>query len=132
MEIQPVEVSGVAPPGGHYTHGLVARAARWLFVAGQVALDETGQLVGEGDAEAQADQVLANLDRVITAAGGTRQGVVKTTVYLVDLADRAAVGRARQRFFPSPPPTNTLLVVESLAQPQFLVEIEAIVALPEP
>jgi enamine deaminase RidA (YjgF/YER057c/UK114 family) len=131
MERIQLEVGGVAPPAGHYSHGIVASARRWLFVAGQVPVDADGNLVGEGDAEAQADQALANLALVIAAGGGDLSGVVKTTVYLTDLADRAAVARARNRFFPDPPPANTLLVVSSLAQPEFRVEIEAVVALPE-
>lgn len=130
MERHQVEVSGVSAPAGHYSHGIAATSTRWLFVAGQVPVDSGGQVVGEGDAEAQAVQVLTNLMRVIEAAGGDLSGVVKTTVYLVDLADRAAVARSRQRFFPDPPPANTLLVVASLADTRFRVEIDAIVALP--
>lgn len=129
MQARALAVEGVAAPAGHYSHGLVVEASRWLFVAGQVPLDPDGQLVGPGDAEVQAEQVLLNLGRVVEAAGGALSGVVKCTVYLVDLADRAAVGRARQRFFPHPPPTNTLVVVTSLAHPEFLVEIDAVVAL---
>jgi enamine deaminase RidA (YjgF/YER057c/UK114 family) len=99
-------------------------------VAGQVALDEDGQLVGAGDAESQARQVLTNLQRVIEAAGGSMADVARTTVYLTRLDDRVPVGRVRSEFFPPPPPANTLLVVASLAQPEFLVEIDAIVPLP--
>jgi enamine deaminase RidA (YjgF/YER057c/UK114 family) len=102
-----------------------------LFVAGQVALDENGQLVGGDDAAAQARQVLVNLKRVIESAGGAMTDVARTTLYLTRLADRGPVGEVREEFFPSPPPANTLLVVASLAQPQFLVEIDAIVPLRE-
>lgn len=130
MHIEAVATEGLAAPAGHYSHGLIVEASRWLYVAGQVPLDAEGNLVGKGNAEIQADQVLANMGRVIEAAGGSLAGVVKCTVYLVDLADRPAVGQARKRFFPDPPPTNTLVVVSSLAHPEFLVEIDAVVALP--
>ena len=123
-----VETTGVADPAGHYSHGIIA-AGRMLFVAGQVAFDEDGRLVGSGDAAAQARRVLTNLKRVIESAGGSMAGVARTTVYLTSLDDRAAVNTVRAEFFPSPPPANTLLVVASLAQPEFLVEIDAIVAL---
>ncbi len=123
-----VEVDGVAPPAGHYTHGIVT-SGRLLFVAGQTALDENGVLVGAGDAAAQARQVLVNLQTVIEAAGGSMAEVARTTVYLTRLEDRGPVGEVRREFFPSPPPVNTLLVVSSLADPGFLVEIDAIVAL---
>jgi len=130
MERTQVTAVGLAAPAGHYSHGIVAAANRWLFVAGQVPLDEKGGLVGGDDAEAQADQALLNLQRIVEGAGGDLAGVVKTTVYLVDLADRQAVARSRQRIFPDPPPANTLLIVAGLADPRFRVEIEAIVALP--
>lgn len=124
-----VEVEGVAAPAGHYSHGIVV-SGRTLYVAGQVALDEEGQLVGPGDAEAQTRQVLTNMERVIKSAGGRMADVARTTVYLTNLEDRAVVGPVRKEFFPDPPPANTLLVVTSLAAPEFLVEIDAIVALP--
>jgi reactive intermediate/imine deaminase len=120
--------NGLAPPAGHYSHGIVA-SGRMLFVAGQVALDERGNLVGDGDAEAQARQVLINLRRVVEKAGASMAHVARTTVYLTRLEDRSAVSRVRTEFFPSPPPANTLLIVASLAQPEFLVEIDAIVPL---
>lgn len=121
----------VAPPAAQYSHGVVVEgASRVLYVAGQIAYDESGALVGPGDAAAQADQVLANLQRVIAAAGGRMEDVAKTTTFLVDLADRGPVGEVRSRYFPVDPPANSLLVVASLALPEILVEIEAIVPLP--
>lgn len=123
-----VDVAGLAAPAGHYSHGIIA-SGRMLFVAGQVALDEEGRLVGRGDAAAQTRQVLTNLKRVIEGAGASMADVARTTVYLTRLDDRGPVGNVRAEFFPSPPPANTLLVVASLAQPEFLVEIDAIVPL---
>jgi 2-iminobutanoate/2-iminopropanoate deaminase len=123
-----VEVAGLAPPAGHYSHGIIA-AGRILFVAGQVALDEKGELVGRGDAAAQARQVLLNMKEIIEGAGGSMADVARTTVYLTDLDDRGPVGNVRAEFFPAPAPANTLLVVASLANPEFLVEIDAIVPL---
>ena len=128
FERSAVVVAGVAPPAGHYSHGIIA-AGRILFVAGQVALDEEGQLVGQGDAAAQARQVLTNLKKVIEGAGGSMANVARTTIYLTRLDDRGPVANVRAEFFPAPAPANTLLVVASLAQPEFLVEIDAIVPL---
>jgi enamine deaminase RidA (YjgF/YER057c/UK114 family) len=123
-----VETEGVAAPGGFYSHGIVT-SGRLLFVAGQVALDENGDLIGDDDARAQARQVLTNLQRVIEAGGGTMGDVARTTVYLTRVEDRGPVGEVREEFFPAPAPANTLLVVSSLARPEFLVEIDAIVPL---
>ena len=124
-----VEVPGHPAPAGHYSHGIVT-SGRLLFVAGQVALDENGVLVGGDDAAAQARQVLTNLQRVIEAAGGRMADVARTTLYLTRLEDRAPVAEVRKGFFPAPAPANTLLVVSSLASPDYLVEIDAIVPLP--
>jgi reactive intermediate/imine deaminase len=133
MDAQPIreaiEVTGVAAPAGHYSHGIVS-SGRTLFVAGQVALDEEGNLVGGDDVAAQARQVLTNLQRVVESAGGRMEDVARTTLYLTRLADRGPVGEVRKEFFPAPAPANTLLVVASLASPDFLVEIDAIVAVP--
>jgi enamine deaminase RidA (YjgF/YER057c/UK114 family) len=129
FERRAVAADGVAPPAGHYSHGVIT-SGRLLFVAGQVALNASGELVGRDDAAAQARQVLANLQHVIESAGGTIADVARTTVYLTRLEDRGPVGKVRQEFFPSPPPANNLLVVSSLAEPEFLVEIDAIVPLP--
>jgi len=123
-----VEAEGVAAPGGFFSHGIIA-SGRMLWVAGQTALDENGDLVGGDDAAAQARQVLTNLQRVIESAGGSMGDVARTTVYLTRLRDRGPVGEVRAEFFPAPPPANTLLVVASLARPEFLVEIDAIVPL---
>jgi 2-iminobutanoate/2-iminopropanoate deaminase len=131
MERSIVRPEGVAPPGGHFSHGVVIEnASRVLYVAGQLGLDENGELVGPGDAAAQARQALTNLQRVVEAAGGSLADVAKTTIFLVDLADRGPVGEVRKQFWTTNPPANTLLVVSSLASPDFLVEIEAVVPLP--
>lgn len=129
IERQAVPAPGLAPPAGHYSHGIIA-SGRMLFVSGQVPVDEHGRIVGLGDATAQARQVLSNLQLVIDAAGGSLADVARTTVYLTRIQDRSAVAQARVEFFPSPPSANTLLVVASLAQPEILVEIDAIVPLP--
>ncbi len=123
-----VEAAGVPAPAGYYSHGIIA-SGRILFVAGQVALDQNGTLVGLRDAAAQARQVLTNLKQIIEGAGASMADVARTTLYLTRLEDRAPVGEVRAEFFPPPPPANTLLVVASLAQPEFLVEIDAIVPL---
>lgn len=130
MKRSVLKPEGVAEPEGHFSQGvMVEEATRTLYVAGQVALDETGQLVGRGDPTAQAVQVFTNLQRVIESAGGHLQDVAKTSIFLVDLAHRAAVGEVREQFFGDDPPVNTLLVVSSLARPDLLVEVEAIVPL---
>jgi 2-iminobutanoate/2-iminopropanoate deaminase len=129
MQRASIVVDGIAPPKAHYSHGIVG-SGTWLFVAGQLPVDRDGAIVPGGASE-QAAQVLDNLQAVVEAAGGTLSDVVKTTVFLTDLANRGAVGQVRQRYFTTAPPANTLLVVSSLADPAYLVEIEAIALLPD-
>lgn len=130
MRRQILTPEGVAPPAGQYSHAvMVEGASRMLYVAGQVPYNEAGELVGEGDPTAQAEQVFVNLRRVIESAGGRLEDTVKTTTFLVDLAHRQPLGEVRARQFPDGPPANSLLVVASLAHPLILVEIEAIVPL---
>lgn len=128
MHRQVLTPAGVAAPAANYSHGVIA-SGPFLFVAGQVPVDENGQLVGPGDPSAQARQVLVNLQRVVESAGGRLEDAVRTTVYLTRLEHRLPVGEVRSEFFPALPPANTLLVVSSLALPEYLVEIDAIVPL---
>ena len=118
------------PAGKTYSHGVIVEAGRTLYVAGQTSRDAQGNVVCKGDAAGQTRQVLENMKKVIEGAGGRMEDVAKTTVYITDIKHREAVGRVRQEFFTGDPPANTLLVITALADPAFLVEIEAIVPLP--
>jgi enamine deaminase RidA (YjgF/YER057c/UK114 family) len=118
------------PAGRSYSHGVIVEAGRLLFVAGQTSRDANGNIVCRDDAAGQTRQVLENMKKVVEGAGGRMEDVAKTTVFITDIRHREAVGRVRQEFFQGDPPANTLLVVAGLADPAFLVEIEAIVPLP--
>ena len=126
--IQPKDV--FEPMGKPYSHGVIVETGRTLYVAGQTPRDVEGNIVCKGDPEGQARQVMENMKKVIETAGGRMADVAKTTVFITDLANRVAVGRVRKEFFPGDPPASTLVVISSLADPEFLVEIEAIVPLP--
>lgn len=119
---------GVAAPIGQYSH--VARVdigdVALLFISGQVAVDRQGNLVGAGDAEAQADQIHENLKAIMEAHGGSLSDIVKTTVFVTDLAYRPLAAASRKRYFGDAAPTSTLAVITSLATPDYLVEIEAV------
>ena len=125
---QPPDV--FVPAGKTYSHGIIAEAGRTLYVAGQTARDASGKVVCKGDAAGQTRQLLENMKKVVEGAGGRMEDVAKTPVYITDISYREAVGRVRHEFFKGDPPANTLLVVSALADPDFLVEIEAIVPLP--
>ncbi len=123
---------GLATPTG-YTHVVVAADRRTVYVAGQIALDSTGKLVGAGDFRAQAEQVLANLRRALASVGASFADVVKTTTFITDAKQVPALREVRTHHLdPKHPPASTLLVVSALARPEFLIEIEAIAVLRSP
>jgi reactive intermediate/imine deaminase len=119
-----IRVPELAEPISHYTDAV--RAGELLFVSGVVPIDGEGVLVGDDDVVAQARQVLANLGAVLAAAGATFADVVKVTVYLTDIADRARINPVRQEVFGAARPASTLVEVSALAVPGAKLEIEAV------
>ena len=122
-------VPGVHEPAANYSH--VARVGNTLYISGQVAADLEGNLVGRGDAEAQAAQCFRNLEAIVKHFGGTLDNIVKTTTYITNWGFRPLVAAARDHIFSAPYPSNTLVVISALASPDYLVEIEAIAVLDE-
>ena len=127
---QEFRVAGLPAALSHYTDAV--RFGDILFVSGLTAHDAEGKLVGGTDAAAQTRQILVNLNRVLDAAGATMADVLKVTVFLTNIDDRAAINPVRQEFFGSARPASTLIEVSRLALPDMKVEIEAVVGLPEP
>jgi reactive intermediate/imine deaminase len=122
-----IRVPGLADPISHYTDAV--RAGDLLFVSGFVPVDGDGQLVGGDDVVAQARQVFANLAAVLAAAGATFADVVKVTVYLTDIEDRARINPVRQEVFRDTRPASTLVEVSALATPGARIEIDAVALL---
>ena len=126
-----INPAGLAPPPG-YSNVVEVRGGRLIFIAGQTAIDRDGKLVGGNDLEAQADQAFRNLGIALEAAGLTARNLVKLTVFIRDMGALAAYRRARDRFFasvdPPPAPAITLVEVSKLFAPEFLIEVEAVVA----
>jgi len=123
--------SGLAKPLGAYSHVARAKGFELLFIAGQVALDEAGELVGKGDFAAQTRQVFVNLGRALEAEGLGFENVTKFTTYLVHSQDVETFMAMRKELFAKiypggEYPPNTLLMVDRLVGEQFLIEIEAI------
>ena len=127
MRREDVAVRGVHKTTG-YSHA--AKAGGLLFLAGQVAQDQDGNVVGRGDVEAQAVQIFDNLQAVLASAGATLNDVVKLTTYTTNVAYRAKIAEVRGRYFTTYFPPNTFVVVASLATPDYLLEIEAVAAVP--
>jgi 2-iminobutanoate/2-iminopropanoate deaminase len=97
-----------------------------VYVAGQGPVSEEGTLVGEGDFEAQARRTLENLRTVLEQAGASLGDVVKTTVFLTDIANLREYGRIRAELMPGEPPASTAVEVGALALPGMVIEVEAV------
>jgi reactive intermediate/imine deaminase len=102
------------------------RVGELLFISGQAAIDENGQLVGVGNFGAQAEQVFANLERVLRAGGSSLANVIKVTIFLREMSNFAKIVELRGRYFTPPYPADTIVEVTSLYAPDALIEIEAI------
>lgn len=115
-------------PSATYEHA--ARCGDFVFLAGQVARDETGAWVGLGDAGAQAEQVYRNIGRILAHVGATPRDVVKITTMMVDRNDRDAVTAARLAFFGDHRPPHSGMIIAGLGSPEVRVEVEVIAYLP--
>ena len=134
MTIERGVVPGLAEPPG-YSHYAAVTDARLVFLAGQVPLDERGELVGSGDPVAQARQCLSNLERALAAVGATLGDVLRTTIYVV-AAEQRSMGEVWRAILESGAgdvvrTAATLLGVERLGYEGQLVEIEVTAAVPK-
>lgn len=123
------------PHAARYAHAVVA-TGKLAFVAGQVALDSQGQLVGAGDLAVQAAQALRNLETVLGELGADWSHVVKLNWYLVDVSQIQAVRDALEEFLrpvlgERMNPASTLVQAAALFRPDVLVEVDAVVSLPD-
>ncbi len=114
------------PPGNIYSQCL--KVGERLYLAGQTGNGPDGNIVSTDPYE-QTRACFTNIKNLIEAAGGTMADIVKLTVYLVDMAHRPEMGRARGEFFQGRMPCSTLLGVQALATPDYLVEVDAEVIL---
>jgi len=121
------------PPPTGYSHVAKVNKGTLVFIAGQVSSDASGKLVGEGDLEAQAERVFANVKLAVEAAGASMADIVKMNTYIVASVDPADVPKMRAvrgRYFGSgTPPASTLVYVSRLAQPGWLIEVEVVAAI---
>lgn len=97
-----------------------------LFLSGQAAIDEAGNIMGAEDFDQQVEQVFVNIDRVLAAGGSNRSKIVKVTIYLTDMAYFPQIVEARKQYFSPPYPADTIVEVKALAIPGLMVEIDVI------
>ena len=116
-------------PIGKYSPGVrvpVGPDKALVFVSGQVASDESGNVIGAGDAKRQTEVVFANIDAVLGEAGGCLKDLVSVVIYITDMQNFGAVSGVRNAVLGNPAPSSTFVEVARLAIPEHLVEISGI------
>jgi enamine deaminase RidA (YjgF/YER057c/UK114 family) len=108
---------------------IVPATGRLIYVSGQVAIDESGTLVGKGDAAKQAEQVFKNIHRILTDCGATIGDIVKLNWYFRDMADRAAIVAARDKFLGAHRPASTAVEISRLVNEDWLLEVDCVAAI---
>jgi enamine deaminase RidA (YjgF/YER057c/UK114 family) len=125
----------LAKPLGGYSQVAEVTGGKTVFIAGQVALDRSGNLVGKDDFQAQATQVFENLKAAIQASGGDFHSIIKLNIYCAESVDplQTAVFReVRDRYVDTVnPPTSTFVVVKRLVRPELLLEVDAVAVVPK-
>jgi reactive intermediate/imine deaminase len=134
-----MKIERIQPPGvdvrmqegkAAYTHVVtVAGPGKMIYIAGQLARDASGNIVGPGDMRAQLEQTFKNLDACLKAAGATWADVVKTNTFVTDYEAFSKCREVRMRYFSIATPTSTTIQISRLAQPEAMVEIEMIAAI---
>jgi enamine deaminase RidA (YjgF/YER057c/UK114 family) len=122
----------LGPPMGQYHHVTRVKASEFLFIAGMLAGNSKGEIVGDGDFDAQAAQVFANISAALRSADAGWSNIVQFTTYLVHSQDipKFMAFRLRPKMFADGKyPPNTLLMVDRLVKEPFLIEVQAIAAL---
>ncbi len=128
--IKPKDVA----PGNGYTHVVVTRPGKLIYISGQVGNDLSGQIMGKGDLKAQAEQVFVNMKAALTAAGASFDDVVKINWYVKDFKPEylPILREIRNKYVnKANPPASTLVGVQSLFREECLIEVEAIAVVPE-
>ena len=112
-------------PSG-YSHAV--RKGNTLYIAGQVAWDQQGQVVGPGDIRAQTEQIFHNIKTILEEAGSGLDRLVKTTNFIINTDDYPAFNEVRSKYLPKPAPASTTVVIKELVLPELLVEVDAVAA----
>lgn len=113
----------------NYKMATCQEGGQLLYISGQVARDIDGNVVGKGDMRTQARQVFQNLRQVLQAAGGDFKDLMKITTYITNIEDFPALAEVRSAVFQGELPASTLIVVKSLFNPDFLIEVEGVAAI---
>jgi enamine deaminase RidA (YjgF/YER057c/UK114 family) len=125
MKLEFFNPPGIAKLPKPASHAALVEGARLIAIAGQIATDVDGNVVGEGDVELQTRQVLDNMTVALKAAGAGLENVFKVNIYMTDISQIGKVLAVRQEYFRTTTPAATAIEVKALVRKELLVEIEA-------
>jgi len=133
-DIKIINPEGLGKPLGQYSHMTRVKASEYLFIAGQVGVDQNGTVIGGDDFDAQCVQTFANIETALKSAGAGWGNIVQFTTYLVHSQDIPKFMKYRLREFPKmfaggAYPPNTLLMIDRLVKEELLVEVQAVAAI---
>jgi enamine deaminase RidA (YjgF/YER057c/UK114 family) len=132
MEKQQTDIRFINRAPAGYSHVVEVKGGRTLYIAGQIALDKDGNLVGRGDFPAQVKQVFENLKARLEEGGASFKNVVKLNYYITDASGIQDLRDMRNNYINTEnPPASTLVVVKQLVREEFLIEVEAIAVVSE-
>jgi reactive intermediate/imine deaminase len=130
INVQYLNPPALSTPTG-YTHVVQVHGGRTIYIAGQVALDKSGNLVGKGDFAAQTTQVFENLKSALSAGGATFDNLVKVTTFVTDMSQMQTLRSIRAKYYGKNALASTLVQITKLANDDLMIEIEAIAVVPE-
>jgi enamine deaminase RidA (YjgF/YER057c/UK114 family) len=114
-------------PSGHFSHATIIEAqGRLVFISGMVSKNAAGQIVGVGDVEAQTRQVCENLKAAVEEVGGTLEDICRVDVYVRNMEHFDKIHKVRREFFMAPGPASTMVEINKMTSPEYLIEINAI------
>jgi 2-iminobutanoate/2-iminopropanoate deaminase len=133
MSWEPMELKQIHTQPDPYAPFLLSQAIQagnLLFISGQAAIGDDGEIVGKGDFDRQAEQAFKNLDRVLRAAGSSLRHVVKVTIFLTSMNNFSKIVELRRKWFAAPYPADSIVEISGLYSPDAMIEIEAIAVVP--
>ena len=132
MRLERSNPDGVSPPIGTYSHVVKVETgdAVWLHIAGQIAVDVNGAIVGPGDMRAQTEQVFENLKAILEAHGASFTDLVKINTFVTTLDDLIGMREVRSHYLPNDLPASTAVQVVALVVPEAMIEIDAVAVIP--
>jgi reactive intermediate/imine deaminase len=129
MKKKPIFLSDPNKWKGTYSPAIEVQGGRFLFISGQVAIDDNGNVVGKGDIVAQTRKIFENIGRILENAGGDFSNIIKTNYYITDVSLFPKVAALRSEYFKNEYPASTMVGVNSLVNEDLLLEVEVVAVL---